>query len=315
MANILIINEVDSCVFEILQKEKIDFDYQPKLSREEFIKLLPSYEGLLLSSKFIIDKEILDYATNLKVIGRIGAGVENIDTGYAESKNIVWHNAPEGNRDAVGEQAVGMLIMLLNNLARANNEVRNGIWLREENRGFEIKGKTVGIIGYGNMGNAFAQRLLGFEANVIAYDKYKINYGNPFAKEVSLETIFKETDILSIHTPLTDETQMMIDNSFIERFAKPITIINTARGKIINTDALVNQMKLGKVLGVCLDVLEYESHNFTTNFTENMPEALAYLIKSDKAVLSPHIAGWTHESKQKLSAFITQKMIRTLQQN
>lgn len=276
------------------------------------MQILPDYKGLLLSSKFIIDKEVIDHAKQLKVIGRIGAGVENIDTDYAEQKGIVWHNVPEGNRDAVGEQTVGMLLMLLNNLRRADNEVRKGIWLREENRGYEIKGKTIGIIGYGNMGNAFAQRLVGFEAQVLAYDKYKINYGNPFAKEVNLNTIFQKADIVSIHTPLTTETHMMVNNSFLEQFEKNVILINTARGKIVNTNDLVNQMKKGKVTGACLDVLEYEAHNFTTNFTKNMPESLSYLIHSEQTVLSPHIAGWTHESKEKLCTFITKKMIRTL---
>lgn len=312
MKKILIINEVHSCVFEILETSHIDYDYKPTISIDSFLETIPLYEGLILSSKFIIDKEIIDLAKNLKVIGRIGAGVENIDTNYAESKGIACHNAPEGNRDAVGEQAIGMLLMLANNLGKANNEVREGIWLREENRGYEIKGKTIGIIGYGNMGNAFAQRLLGFEATVLAYDKYKINYGNPYAKEVNLDTIFKETDILSIHTPLTHETFMMLNDSFFEKFAKPIIIINTARGKIIDTKALVSQMKKDKVLGACLDVLEYESHDFKTNFTKNTPETLDFLINSNKVVLSPHIAGWTHESKYKLCKFITQKVVRTL---
>lgn len=312
MNNILIINEVHPYVFSMLDAQNIAYTYLPTISPKKFMQILPDYKGLLLSSKFIIDKEVIDHAKQLKVIGRIGAGVENIDTDYAEQKGIVWHNVPEGNRDAVGEQTVGMLLMLLNNLRRADNEVRKGIWLREENRGYEIKGKTIGIIGYGNMGNAFAQRLVGFEAQVLAYDKYKINYGNPFAKEVNLNTIFQKADIVSIHTPLTTETHMMVNNSFLEQFEKNIILINTARGKIVNTNDLVNQMKKGKVTGACLDVLEYEAHNFTTNFTKNMPESLSYLIHSEQTVLSPHIAGWTHESKEKLCTFITKKMIRTL---
>lgn len=315
MKRLLIINEVTPITFKILREANIQYDYLPEISENEFLNTIGEYNGLMLTSKFRITKEVIDRATKLEVIGRIGAGVENIDVAYAESKGIVCHNAPEGNRDAVGEQAVGMLLMLLNNLRRADSEVRQGIWKREENRGYEIKGKTVGIIGYGNMGNAFAQRLLGFEANVIAYDKYKLNYGNTFAKEVSLETIFNEADILSLHTPLTNETQFMVDEEFLARFKKPIILINTARGKVVKTDALVSAMKSGRVSGACLDVLEYESHNYTTNFGEGMPESLKYLISSDRTVLAPHIAGWTFESKEKLSIYTVKKIIHTLLEN
>lgn len=314
MKRILIINEVHPIVFDELDAIDLGYDYLTDISEDEFMNIIGEYEGLMLTSKFRITKEVLDKAKKLKVIGRIGAGVENIDTDYAESKGIVCHNAPEGNRDAVGEQAVGMLLMLQNNLRRADAEVRQGIWKREENRGYEIKGKTVGIIGYGNMGNAFAQRLHGFEANIIAYDKYKLNYGNAFAKEVTLDTLFAEADILSLHVPLTEETNYMIDDTFLSRFAKPIILINTARGKVVKTESLVEAMKAGKVLGACLDVLEYESHRFTTDFQDNMPAPLAYLTNSDKSVLAPHIAGWTFESKEKLCKFTIKKMLHTLNQ-
>lgn len=315
MKRVLIINEVHDIVFQELDKTNIAYDYCPEITEDEFINSIGEYEGLMLTSKFRITKAILDKATNLKVIGRMGAGLENIDTDYAQSKGIICHNAPEGNRDAVGEQAVGMLLMLLNNLRRADNEVRQGIWKREENRGYEIKGRTVGIIGYGNMGNAFAQRLQGFEANVIAYDKYKFNYGNSFAKEVSLDTIFEQADILSLHTPLTEETLYMVDDEFLAKFKKPVIIINTARGKVIKTEALVAAMQTGKVIGSCLDVLEYESHKFTTDFATNIPEPLAYLVNSDRTILSPHIAGWTFESKEKLCKFITKKILHPLSEN
>ncbi len=311
MKRILIINEVHDIVFELLDTTNIAYKYCPEITEEEFMNCISEYEGLMLTSKFRITKKVLDRATRLEVIGRIGAGVENIDTDYAESKGIICHNAPEGNRDAVGEQALAMLLMLQNNLRRADSEVRQGIWKREANRGYEIKGKTIGIIGYGNMGNAFAQRLSGFECEVIAYDKYKLNYGNPFAKEVALETLFAKADIVSLHIPLTDETHYMVDEKFLNSFAKPIILINTARGKVVKTDALVKAMKQGKVTGACLDVLEYESHRFTTNFQENMPESLTYLINSERTVLTPHIAGWTFESKEKLCRFIVNKMLHS----
>ncbi len=313
MKKILIINEVHKCVFSLLDTTNIGYDYCPEITEEEFMENISEYQGLMLTSKFRITKEVLDKASNLKVIGRIGAGLENIDTDYAQRKGIICHNAPEGNRDAVGEQVLAMLLMLQNKLRKADSEVRQGIWKREENRGFELKGKTVGIIGYGNMGNAFAQRLLGFECEVIAYDKYKLNYGNSFAKEVSLQTIFEKADILSLHTPLTPETTYMVDESFLNHFEKPIVLINTARGKVVKTAALVKAMQEGKVAGACLDVLEYESHNFTTSFQENMPEPLAYLIASEHTVLAPHIAGWTFESKEKLCRFIVKKMLASFE--
>lgn len=315
MKRILIINTVHEVVFEQLKATNISYDYRPKISEEEFMQTICKYEGLMLSSKFRITQEVIDKAEHLKVIGRIGAGVENIDTKYAESKGITCHNAPEGNRDAVGEQALGMLLMLQNNLRHSDSQVRQGIWNREENRGIEIKGKTVGIIGYGNMGNAFAQRLSGFEARVITYDKYKLNYGNPFAQEVDLKMLFAESDIVSMHIPLTDETHYMANDTFFSRFSKPIIYISTARGKVTETAALVRAMKNGKVTGACLDVLEYESHKFTADFARNMPEPLQYLVNSDRTVLTPHIAGWTFESKEKLCRFITKKMIGTLEQN
>ncbi len=310
---ILIIDEVDSCVFSQLAETTYQYTYMPTISEADFHKLLPDYEGVMLRSKFLISKEVIDLATKLKVIGRIGAGVENIDTAYAEQKGIVWHNSPEGNRDAVGEQAVGMLLMLLNNLKRADSEVRRGIWKREANRGLELKSLTVGIIGYGNMGSAFAQRLSGFDCKVMAYDKYKTNYGTPLVEEVSLALLQEQADVVSIHTPLTEETRYMVDFHFLNAFQKNIFVLNTARGKILNTEDLVTHLKTGKVRGACLDVLEYESHDFQNTFVQgNIPKPMAYLAASEHVVLSPHIAGWTVESKEKLCRFLTNKLIETL---
>lgn len=301
---------------EILQQTLIkagfDCDLFWEKSANELIALLPNYEGLIIRSKFKITKEILDKCPKLRCIGRVGAGMENIDVNYAQSKNIVCLAVPEGNRDAVGEHAIGMLLMLLNHLKKADNEVRNGIWLRAENRGTEIKEKTIGIIGYGNTGSVFAKKLSGFECKILVYDKYKKNFGNEFVTESSLQHIFAEADILSIHLPLTDETKYLVNENFLNQFKKEIYFINTARGKCVNTADLVNALKSGKVKGVCLDVLEYENVSFTKISEEKMPEPLHYLIQSDKVILSPHIAGWTNESNFKMSKLIAEKMIEVL---
>jgi D-3-phosphoglycerate dehydrogenase / 2-oxoglutarate reductase len=272
-------------------------------------QMLPEYDGLVIRSKFKINKMLIDQCPALKCIGRVGAGMENIDLYYAISKNIICLNAPEGNKDAVGEQALGMLLMLLNKLKKADQEVREGIWLRAENRGFEITGKTIGILGYGHMGSSFAQKLSGFDCSILAYDKYKTAYGNTFVKESTLEQLFETCDILSIHLPLTKETEYFVDKHLINRFKKNIYLINTARGKCLNTADLVEAIKAGKITGACLDVLEYESSSFEAMDAASTPEPLKFLIQSDQVLLSPHIAGWTHESNYKMSKIIAEKMI------
>jgi len=279
---------------------------------DELKKLIPHYDGIVLRSKFKITKDIIDSAPNLKCIARVGAGMENIDVVYAEKKGIACVNSPEGNRDAVAEHALGMLLALFNNLIKANTEVRLGKWLREENRGIELCGKTIGIIGYGNMGAAFAKRLQGFGVKVLAFDKYKTNFGNEFVKESRVEDIFEQADVLSLHTPLTEETNYLINDAFIKQFKKSIYIINTARGKCLNTADLVKNLESGKVLGACLDVLEYEAVSFEGIDVKEMPPPLQSLIKSDKVILSPHIAGWTKESNIKLAEFLAEKIIAVL---
>lgn len=279
---------------------------------EELKKLLPLYDGLVIRSKFKITKELIDTCPNLKVIGRVGAGMENIDVDYAVAKQIHCVSAPEGNRVAVGEHALGMLLMLLNNLKQADNEVRQGVWKRAENRGYEIAGKTIGIIGYGNMGSAFAQRLKGFDCNVLVYDKYKTGFSNSYVTEVTLQQLQQQADIISIHTPLTQETTYYINDEFINSCAKNIYIINTARGKCLNTADLVAHLETGKVLGACLDVLEYESVSFENIDTDTIPAPMRYLINSQNVILTPHIAGWTHESNYKMSKLIAEKIIEIL---
>lgn len=308
--DVLFVDSTHDRLPEKLNQSGFNCDYKPEIKSYDIIKVIPKYDGVIIRSKIKIDKTIIDAATKLKFIGRVGAGLENIDVEYATQKGIKCFNSPEGNRDAVGEQALGMLLTLFNNILKADFEVRTGKWIREGNRGLEIKRKTIGIIGCGNMGGAFAQRLKGFEANVIAYDKYKFGYSNEFVTEKELEDLFEQTDILSLHVPLTEETKFMINDEFINRFKKDIYIINTARGKVLKTEDLVKNMKLGKVLGAALDVLEYEQISFENLHSGNdLPEAFQYLINSKNIVLTPHIAGWTHESNIKLSEFLADKII------
>lgn len=281
-------------------------------SAEELQALLPGYDGLVIRSRFKLSQGILEKATRLKCIGRVGAGMENIDVAYAESKQIRCLCVPEGNRDAVGEHAIGMLLMLLNHLKKADAEVRNGIWLRAENRGYEIKDKTVGIIGFGNMGSAFAKKLSGFECRILAYDKYKTGFGNESVTEASMQELRDNCDILSIHLPLTAETQYLVNEAFLAGFKKDIYFINTARGKCVHTGDLVNALKSGKIKGACLDVLEYEKVSFEGIAAGNMPEPMRYLVDSERVILSPHIAGWTHESNYKMSRLIAEKMLAVL---
>lgn len=308
MKRVLFIDSTHPSLSEGLEKLGFNCDYFPDYRREDFIKIIGGYEGVIIRSKIKLDEGILSKAENLKFIGRVGAGMENIDVNFAESLGITCLNAPEGNRGAVGEQAVGMLLMLFNHLLRADAEVRKGIWRREENRGLEIEGKTIGIIGYGNTGGSFARKLNGFRPNVLAYDKYRTDYSDMYAKESSMNELFEQSDVVSLHLPLTDETRFLVDNDFIRKFKKPFFLINTSRGKIVKTDDLVENLKSGRVLGACLDVLEFEGLSFESLDQENLPKAFAELIYMDNVVLSPHIAGWTHESNLKLSATIVRKV-------
>ncbi len=267
------------------------------------------YDGIIIRSRFAIDQEFLDAAVKLKFIGRVGAGLENIDTSYAESKNILLFNAPEGNRNAVGEHTLGMLLSLFNKINKADREVRQGHWRREQNRGFELDGLTVSIIGYGNMGRSFARKLRGFDVEVLCYDiKEDIEDSN--ATQVTLEELFEKTDVLSLHTPQTPETIGMINQDFIQQFAKPFWLLNTARGKNVITKDLIEALKSTKILGAGLDVLEYENTSFEKLFTNpsEMPEAFKTLLTMENIILSPHVAGWTVESKERLAQTIVNKI-------
>lgn len=309
---VLFIDSVHHYLSEALAEKGIQCDLFYNLTKTEIENCIGEYQGVVIRSKIKLTKEIIDKATRLKFIARAGAGMENIDVDYAESKGIRCLHAPEGNRDAVAEHAMGMLLSLFNNLNRADFEVRNGHWLREENRGIELCGKTVGIIGYGNMGSAFAQRLTGFDSEILAYDKYKEGFGTSLIKESALEDLFEKADIISLHTPLTPETHHLINTHFINSFNKNIYIINTARGKSLDTAALVNAIEEGKVLGACLDVLEYEAVSFEKLDASKLPEPFQYLIQSEKVILSPHIAGWTHESNFKIAKHLFIKIVNLL---
>tara|TARA_R110001632_G_scaffold140060_1_gene255896 strand:+ start:5729 stop:6664 length:936 start_codon:yes stop_codon:yes gene_type:complete len=276
-------------------------------SKSEIEKKINLYDGLIIRSRFSIDASFLDKANNLKFIGRVGAGLENIDCDYALSKGIELIAAPEGNRNAVGEHALGMLLSLFNKLNKADLEVRKGLWLREENRGLELDGKTIGLIGYGNMGKAFAKKLCGFDVTVLCYD-IKPNVEDENATQVSLQEIQERADVLSLHTPQTSQTVGMINTSFIEQFKNPFWLINTARGKSVVTKDLVGALKSAKVLGAGLDVLEYEKSSFEKLFTNEIPEEFKYLVQSENVLLSPHVAGWTIESNIKLAQTIVDKI-------
>ena len=309
---VLFVDSNHHLLHETLIEKGFQCDLFYDRSNEELLTLIPEYHGIVIRSKFKITREIIDTAKNLECIGRAGAGMENIDVAYAASKGIKCVCAPEGNRDAVGEQAIAMLLSLFNNINRADREVREGHWRRELNRGVELKGKTVGIIGYGNMGSAFAERLKGFSCRVLAYDKYKSGFGSDFVKECTLEEIQAEADVISLHTPLTEETKYLLNKNFFNACKKDIYIINTARGKSLNTADLVEALKIGKVKGACLDVLEYEAVSFENIEADKLPEPFQYLIHSEKVVLTPHIAGWTHESNEKIAVFLANKMVKVL---
>ncbi|MBL4605435.1 MAG: 2-hydroxyacid dehydrogenase [Flavobacteriaceae bacterium] len=276
-------------------------------SKSDIENKIHLYDGFVIRSRFSIDQSFLDKATNLKFIARVGAGLENIDCNDAQTKGIELIAAPEGNRNAVGEHALGMLLSLFNKLNKADKEVRSGLWLREENRGVELDGKTVGLIGYGNMGKAFAKKLRGFDVAVLCYD-IRPNVGDENASQVSLQELQEKTDVLSLHTPQTPLTIGMVDADFINQFKKPFWLINTARGKSVVTKDLVKALKNETVLGAGLDVLEYEKSSFENLFTSSVPEEFTYLIESENVLLSPHVAGWTKESNEKLAQTIVDKI-------
>lgn len=275
-------------------------------SYQEILAKIHLYEGIIIRSRIPIDAKLLERAKKLKFIARVGAGMENIDKQKAKELGVKLINSPEGNRDALAEHTLGMLLVLMNRLFISANEVKNNIWKREENRGEEIKDKVFGLIGYGHMGKALAKRLVGFGCKVVFYD-IEPNLSDEYALQVNLEDLQREADILSLHVPLTEHTHYMIDEDFISKMRKDFYFINTSRGQNVKTSALVKAIEIGKIKGACLDVLEYEKASFENIETEN--QDLNYLLNSDKVMVTPHIAGWTHESKVKLAQVIVDKIL------
>lgn len=305
---ILHIDSNHPILWEQLEEAGFENHADFKSSKEEIEAKIQDYNGIVIRSRFKIDKTFLDKATNLQFIARVGAGLESIDCDYAETKGIHLIAAPEGNRNAVAEHSLGVLLSLFNNLNQANAEIKAGHWNRESNRGHELDGKTVGIIGYGNMGKAFAKKLRGFEVDVIFHDILE-NSADENAQQVSLKELQQKADVLSLHLPWTPETDKMVDATFINAFTKPFWIINTSRGKNIVTADLVEAMKSKKILGAGLDVLEYEKLSFETLFQDNnTPEAFQYLLQAQNVLLTPHIAGWTFESHERLAQVIVDKI-------
>ena len=309
---ILLLDKNHPLITEQLSEKGFVLEEDFSSSYEQVLEKIHLYKGIIIRSRIPLDAHFLEKAKNLKFIARVGAGMENIDIAKAQELGIKLINSPEGNKDAVAEHVIGTLLVLMNCLFISSNEVKKGIWLREENRGEEILGKTFGIIGYGNMGKAVAKRLSGFGCKTIFYD-IKPNLSDEFAAQVSLQELQENADILSLHTPLTEDTLYMIDEEFISKMKKNFYFINTARGKNLKTSALVNALKSGKIKGACLDVLEYEKTSFENLETKN--ENLEYLLNSEKAIITPHIAGWTHESKIKLAQVIVDKILAFTAEN
>ena len=308
---VLITDNTHPILKETLESAGHQVTVDSGVSYESLLSQIKEYDALVVRSKIVIDRNFLDHARHLKCIGRVGAGMETIDVAYAESLGIRCLNSPEGNRDAVGEHALGLLLTLFNHLARADSQVRQGIWHREENRGLEIKGKTVGIIGFGNMGAAFAQRLQGFECEIIAYDKYKPHgYAPAYVKEVSLEELQVRAEVVSLHVPLTEETHYMVRQDFIQQFRRDFFLINTSRGPVVKTTDLAQAVKDGKVRGAALDVLEYE--DMSKDGLDTSHPDLQYLLTCPNVVFSPHVGGWTVESKYKLAKVLAEKILKCL---
>ncbi len=300
---ILIVDDIHPVFIEQAEAMGYTCDYRPTIKRDEALAIIGTYAGLVIRSKFNVDQKVFDAATGLRFICRAGAGMDNIDEAYAKEKNVLLINASEGNMDAVGEHAIGLLLSLMNNFNRADAQIRNGKWDREGNRGYELKGKTVGIIGYGFMGKSFAKKLSGFNVNVIAYDKYKTGFSDNYAREVSMEEIVKHADVLSVHIPLTKETKGLIDDEYLFHFKKPIFFINTSRGGVAKVQAVLNAIQQGKILGAGLDVLETEK--FPALAEQTWFEELK---QSGKVLLTPHVAGWTFDSYRRISEVMADKL-------
>ena len=306
--NILFVDRVHSILQENLEEAGHICIDGTELNREELKSKIKDFDGIIIRSRIEMNEDLLKHALALNFIARSGAGMENIDVDYCQKKNIQLFNSPEGNRDAVGEHLIGMLLMLFDRLHIIRSEIKENKWLREPNRGVELMGKTIGIIGYGNNGSAFAKKLSGFGCRILAYDKYKKDFTNSYVRSSGLEYIQERADVLSFHVPLTDETHYYFNEDLMNKMVKPFYLLNACRGQVVETASLVKGLESGKVLGACLDVLEYEKFSFEDFMALPPPEDFHYLVNSDKVILSPHIAGWTDASYYKLSEVLWKKI-------
>lgn len=308
MKKVVFIDSVHEILWERLEKKGFQCLRAIDLDKQSVKELIKDAFGIVIRARFQLNESFLKECKQLKFIARSGSGLENIDSNYCEKMGISVFNSPEGNRNAVAEHALGMLLGLFNKINKADSEVRQGIWDREGNRGIELDGKTVGIIGFGNNGSAFAKKLRGFDCKILAYDKYKSGFSQGQAVESTLEEIYDQADVVSFHIPQNQETVYFMNDFFVSQMKKPFYLLNVSRGKIVQTAALVNGLKSSKIVGACLDVLEYESSSFSTSFKDSLPDDLQYLFQSDKVLFSPHVAGWTEESYYKLSSVLADKI-------
>ena len=305
LKKVLVVDPMHESLRAMLEPLGWEVDYHPEITRSGIREKHAGYQGLIVRSKTVIDRDLLGEHPTIRFVGRAGAGLDNVDLDYLSEKNIQVVHAAEGNRDAVAEFTVGLLLAFLRNIPRAHQEVMNGIWLRESNRGEEIMGKTVGIIGFGNMGQAFAQRLTGFGCKILAYDKYKRGFATEFCEEADMDRIYAETDILSLHIPLTDETRRMVTAGYLSRFRKKIILLNTSRGEIVPLSELAESFSMGLVRGAALDVLENEKLN---ELTDLQREGFRNLVAGGNVIFTPHIAGWTFESHVKINVALVEKI-------
>ncbi len=312
----LVIEKIHEIFFQQFSEDIFEITFSPQISVNELVCILPDYEVLVLRSGFHINKEIILAASRLKLIGRLGSGMENIDVVECTKRQIACINSPEGNSNAVGEHTLGLLLGLCKRISRSDREIRNGIWSRQTNQGIELSGKKIGIIGYGNTGQSFAKKLVGFDCSVLAYDKYKRGFGCEEVIECGMEELYNEVDILSLHIPYNNETHYLVSEPFIRQFSKPFYLLNTSRGSIINTESLLRGLKEGKILGAGLDVLEFETSNFQSIRTIAGQEAiLQELLLTENVTITPHIAGVTAESAIKLAEILAKKIISFFRMN
>ena len=305
---VLIVDQMQESILGLLIKYGFEVTYAPKITREEIADQISSYEGIIIRSKTPLDRALLERATRLQFIGRAGAGLDQLDLAYLEERGVALFHAAKGNRDAVAEHAIGGLLALFNHLSQADTQVKKGIWDREGNRGVELKGKTVGIFGFGNMGKAFSKRLKGFDVKVLAYDKYKKDFGKRGVQEVTWEALKKEADVLSIHVPLTAETRDFFTLEELKSFSKPFWLINTARGEVIRMETLNQALDLGILKGLVLDVLENEKFE---RFSPDQKFQFELLAKRENVLFTPHVAGWTVESYQKINEVLVKQIRQT----